>query len=95
MTKTPEEKAREYAEARYGNETIMSDVRGLTEEIFLDGYHSRDEEVKELREALKELTVSIDTIYRNYESGHIEGLFNSLTNAWAYCIEAKQLLKEE
>ena len=99
--KTPEEKAREYAmdcticPTLESQEEIDQSHQEEIERAYLKGYHSSDEELKAYREALKEAINSIDAIYKNYESGHIEGLFNSLTNAWAYCIEAKQLLKEE
>lgn len=53
--KSPEEKAREYATARYGEDIDMSDVRGCTEEIFLAGYHSHDEELTTYREALEDV----------------------------------------
>ena len=61
MTKTPEEKAREEAEtmiSEYANNSHIS--REYYAEGYLSGYHSRDEEVKELLEACKMALVGID-----------------------------------
>lgn len=96
---TSEQRAREYAEGMLNMHENIIDKSSWHIQYFsayelMDAYLEGTNQLAAYREALKELTVSIDTIYRNYESGHIEGLFNSLTNAWAYCIEAKQLIEE-
>lgn len=103
QTKTPEEKAREIlssieieaigfyikkgANQNTGIDRSWIDIYTEAREI---GYHSRDEEVKELREALKECIENIEA-----NVNHSEGFFNALMNATVFCEQAKQLLKEE
>lgn len=72
--KTPEEKAREYAGECTLCPTLESQEeidQSHQEEIrraYLSSYHSRDEEVKELREALKEIVNSQGCYIRRYEA---------------------------
>ena len=102
MSKTPEEKAREYADGMLNvyESNIDKSSRNIQYfnayelmDAYIDGYHSRDEEVKELIEALKECIENIECIEANVN--HSEGFFSALMNATVFCEQAKQLLKQE
>ncbi|MBK5722573.1 hypothetical protein JGH11_16995 [Dysgonomonas sp. Marseille-P4677] len=94
--KTPEEKAREYAmdcticPTLESQEEIDQSHQEEIERAYLKGYHSRDEEVKELREALKEciskMKVCRDLI--GYEAENTIDLTVTI-------VKAKQLLNNE
>lgn len=106
--KTPEEKAREEAEtmiSEYANNSHIS--REYYAEGYLSGYHSRDEEVKELREALKEIITMFEDLdgvlfHHNHSvvGWHLNGDHEPIMNFVADYVDyeeiekAKQLLKE-
>ena len=85
MSKTPEEKAREYALERHGTHIAFEPDRFESRVAYLSGYHSRDEEVKELREALNR---AIDLICQGTEY-EVE-----IKRYREFIEKAKQLLKE-
>lgn len=62
-------------------------------ESFRLGQRSKDEEVEELKEALKECIENIECIEANVN--HSEGFFSALMNATVFCEQAKQLLNKE
>ena len=90
MTKTPEEKAREIAKQEAFNNSYDDEsyrqMYDIVESSFLNGYHSRDEEVKELREALKEITNALQERCDKYGMSPIEH---------EVLAKAKQLLKKQ
>lgn len=91
MTKTPEEKAREYAERKcphFKVDNEEAELHRVAYESYLDGY----KEVTELREALKE----IDRLFNSDCSGLSSGQWEDLQDKRQEALEkAKQLLKEE
>lgn len=90
MTKTPEEKAREYADEEWKgaweyDEYSTDTLKSHSIEAYLSGYHSRNEEVKQLKEALKEITNALQERCDKYGMSPIE---------YEVSAKAKQLIGE-
>lgn len=73
---TSEQRAREYVlNINFSNSTgvyIENEIKGIAYQSYIDSYHSRDEEVKELREALKEITNALQERCDKYGMSPIE-----------------------